>query len=278
MSLDSARDNQPLGAEYAFQSPLRRWVRTSITRRLRTLQRGGPEPEPEPEPRNAAYDALIAWLDGGGPARIPLPQAIELLDAALREAANSERDGADDPALRERVRPVLEALREALDEERRLLGQFVAYVVLAMRKSEKRQVVTILSLRVDNIDATVRNEFIRRMRTIVDGDAAPPTALVGKVRQATRHKLVPANRLQQLTRLRDDRAYRATTHAQIAAVLDSLPATVATSLAAIAQAARVPEDSVRAGRNQAADELAAVHVAFGRTFRRYAMRRHGLPR
>jgi hypothetical protein len=282
MSLDSARDKQPLGAEYVFQGPLRRWVRTSITRRFRTLRSRAMRPEPEPEPEkadgNEAYDALTAWLDADGPARSPLPKTIELVDAALREAANSERDDADDSALREHVLPVLEALREDLGEEKRLLGQLVAYVVLAMRKSEKRQVVTILSLRVDNLDAAVRNEFIRRMRAIVDGDATPPTALVGKVKQATTRRLVPASRLRQLARLRDDRAYRATTHAQLASVLGGLPATVATSLAAIAEAAHVPEDSVRAGRNQAADELAAVHVAFGRTFRRYAMRRHGLPR
>jgi hypothetical protein len=121
----------------------------------------------------------------------------------------------------------------------------------------------------------VIEQLAARMRAIVNGDDRPPHPhpwLVDRTTAAPR-KLVPASRVKELARLRDERGYRAAEFAKLATRLDELPARVG-DLASIAAAVdpKMSTTAVSTTRGQAADELGAVDTSVGRVFRRYAMR------
>ena len=297
MSLAAARDVHPTGREYVFQSPLGRWVTTTKNRDFADQRRLSPETDPraraqarrarvdEPaqEPTDEQHAALVDFVDRVAGTRALLDETIaagaRTADAIAGIESHSEKDR--ERALR--FRAELDFVVAGLHGERRLLGQMLAYVILGLVPSPKRHAVAILSLRARWLDADVREHLAERMRAVLDDDHQPVPALVAKAAHAARNG-VPANRAKELERLREDRLHRAAKFSGLARYLDELPVTVDGNLEAIAAAVPDTMDarSVRATRNQAADELGALDRTFARSFRRYAMkdlrlgRGHGL--
>ncbi len=283
MNLDTACSEEPRGSEYVFQSPLGRWVMTSAMRALGPdfdeLPGDGRSGEPADEANETAqgYDVLVKHVSALAGTRRLLSEAIaQGRNATMRALVIAVADVAD-AALFRSFRAELEFILDGLCAEQRLFGQMLAYVVLAMSMSPKRHMTAILSLRADWLDAQVREHIAGRMHALVTGENGPMPALIMSARAATR-KFVPANRAAELERLRDRPRHRAAVFARLGTLLNDLPAIVGGSLGEIAAAApgTLNSDSVRAMRNQAATELAAVDRVFGRSFRRYAMRDHGL--
>jgi hypothetical protein len=305
MSLVRARDEEPHGAEYVFQSPLRRWVGTSFWRR--TQQRSdeyddegyaddagdwdedednefdldtSPESDADHAPSPGVDERLDLLIDRVGKlarTRQWLAEAIRVTAHVADGAANITPDNEDDSALFQRYRAELEFVLDGLIAEHQVFEQMLSYVVLALSKSHKRQVVAIVSLRADWLDDAVRDHIAGRMRAVLEGDREPVPALILKAGRAAR-KRVPQNRARELRRLRADPSYRASRFMAHATLLDTLPAVVGGSLDSMAAALPAAQSSrsVASTRNQAAAELNAVDRAFGRSFRRYTMERHGL--
>lgn len=287
MSLATALAQQPEPAEYVFQSPLGQWA--GLTAKRATPWKADPydeeraETELVDEPATVGIEdrmeALFVRLAALRLTRNLLGEATGRLRAARSETDHTRYDDPADAALFKRFREGLDLVLQGLLDEERLLGQMLTYLVLAMAKSPLRHVVAILSLRADWLDAAVREHLASRMRAVVNGDGVPGAVLIAKAEEAWRKDktVVPASRPKQLRKLRTDPRYRATEYMRLSALLDELPPVVGgdrVSIAAVPGAP--PPDSVRAGRTQAAVELAAVDPVFGRSFRRYSMVRHGL--
>ena len=293
MSLAAACDTQPTGREYVFQSPLGRWVTTTKNRDFADQRRQSLATDPgvrKQRRREGAddaaelasdeqYAALVDFVDKVAGTRALLGDAIA--DATRTGDAIAEIESASATERKQALgfRAELEFVVAGLHRERRLLGQMLAYVILGLVPSPKRHAVAILSLRADWLDADVRDHLAERMRAVLEDDEQPVPVLVVKAAQAARAGM-PASRAKELRRLREDRRHRATKFSWLATYLDELPATVDGDLAAIAAAVpdKMDSNSVKATRNQAADELRALDVTYGRSFRRYAMKDHRLGR
>lgn len=297
MSLAAARDVQPTGREYVFQSPLGRWVTTTKNRDFADRRRLSPETDPRARaqarrrhadesaqpPTDEQHAALVDFVDRVAGTRALLDEAIAAGAGTADAIAGIERPSEADRERALRFRAELDFVVAGLRRERRLLGQMLAYVILGLVPSPKRHAVAIVSLRARWLAADVREHLAERMRAVLDNDDQPVPALVAKAAQAARNG-VPANRPKELQRLREDRPHRAARFAWLATYLDELPAVVDGDLEAIAAAVpdKMDASSVKATRNQAADELGALDPTFARSFRRYAMkdlrlgRGHGL--
>ena len=281
MCLDLARAEEPSGGEYVFQSPLGRWVATSVRRNiprehagpLRDEQglrsAGGDHGADSSELVNEVYRQLMERVAGLAESR-DLPSAMEQADALEAIAARARVSSVDDSSRMQRFRAELAYVTDELRREHRALDAMLEYILLAMRCSPKLQRVAILSLRSDALDAVVVDDVARRLDAMVSANAAPSLALIGKTAKASSNE-VPANRLRELTRLREDHAYRATAYAEIAGMLEALPRTVG-ELASMAEAMQKPTSTsvLATMRQHAARELASVDATFGRVFRRYA--------
>lgn len=312
MSLARARAEKPHGPEYVFQSPLKRWVGTSFTRKSgrrndeyedATDYEDDREDDPDDRPARAgiptadvsslAESETIPTADNVSSADIDerleividrvkelrlsrqrLADAIGMARKAADRGADDTRENADDAALFRRYLAELDFVLDQFLAEQRLFGQMLAYIVLAMVKSPKRHAVAIVSLRAQWLESDVRDDIAKRIRAVLHGDREPVPALITKSALAP----VPKNRPRELRRLRTDPGYRASRFMAHATFLDTLPAVVGSSLDEIAAALPTAQTagSVKATRNAAATELEAVDRVFGRSFRRYTMEGHGL--
>jgi hypothetical protein len=283
MSLTEARDAEPHGGDYVFQSPLGQWVGTSMKREF--LRHPDPHRNvdvaelgsdaPESDVGDESYEALVRLVAALGATKKLLAEVLETAESQAEQTGARWYESDDDSAEFQRVRAELDYVAHLLRDEQRLLGQMLAYIVLAMAQSPDRHAVAILSLRVDWLEEAVRDDLAGRMRAVVNDDDQPVPALVIKAEQAHERKLIPANRPRALRLLREDLRHRADELARLGSILDELPPVVGGGSEAIAAA--VPEQlvrgSVRAVRYAAAKELGAVDRVFERAFRRYAMRR-----
>lgn len=285
MTLARARDVEPAGREYVFQTRLPRWAR-SIAKHdaprqhdplefgeedpgaVATGPRGAPEPEPVPDLRPEIQRALIEQIAALRATRGLIRQALELAESVDTKLVGRRLQDPEDDAVLVRVQAELWFVADELRDEQRALGGMLEYVGLAMRRAENRQRVAILSLRDDSIDPEVVDDLAARTRAVLGDPLAPRPALVAKVQQAPRNE-VPAGRLSELVRLRDDRGHRAAATAELRRRLDALPAHVAGLDGICAVMPDTTRRAVTVTRSQAARELEMVDRVFGRIFRRY---------
>jgi hypothetical protein len=282
MSLAAARAIEPMPGEYVFQSPLPRWVRTTVGRIVRPpseeLDPGsdalsvGDEPDVAALARAEGHRRLVSRVAGLAATRDLLSAAWASAAALEQKAATMRFANAEESLLFQRFRAELAAVADELRNEQRSFAGMLAYLMLAMRKSAKRQTVAILSLRRNTLDRGVVAHIAGQLRAVVTGDSPPTPALIAKAESAPR-ALVPANRGKELRRLRDDARHRAVTFAGLGRLLDELPPVIG-DLTAIGAAVpgAMTASAVGTTRGQALAELTAVDKWFGRSFRRYAMR------
>lgn len=298
MNLAAARRVRPRGNEYVFVRSLSDWVATSFYRAA------GPPSQPL-EPASFKHKRRRPFVveddesdepgvTGGAPAAAQDDGVRELLARALKALALTRRlladvvdEASNAPSWRDdrvlgdavfkRYRPELDLVLKGLRAEKQQFGHMLTYVVMAMAENRKRHTVAILSLRAEWLESSVRDHISGRMRALLEDDAEPAALLILKTESAPQ-KYVPRNRARELRRLRTDPRYRAARLMSHATLLDTLPAVVGGSPAAIAAALprAQSENSVKATRNQAATELGAVDQVLARCFRRYTMERHGL--
>lgn len=287
MSLELARSHAPGGDDYVFQSPLRRWLLTTIRRnlpydaedidRVRETVRPGDETD-----LGDALDALDAESDEAFAALVrtltTAPGWRGDLDEALGSAARAEGGLADAEPAREHDRRLLTRVRaslvftaEELQAERRSIPGMAAYVVLALRVSDRRQRIAILSLRADAIDPAASDVIDGAFRAALTDERQPTPDLLRRTREAASER-VPRSRVTALEEVRGAGARRAAVLAPMARRLDELPTAVA-GLDAIAAYEATSLTTVTTHRGNAAKELDAVHWAYGRLFKRYAMGR-----
>jgi hypothetical protein len=225
MCLDLARAEDPSAGEYVFQSPLGRWVATSVRRSMPREHAGplrdeqgltsarGDDGSDSSGLVDEVYRQLMERVAGLAESR-DLPSAIEQADALETIAARAQASSVDDSSRTQLFRAELAYVTDELRREHRALDAMLEYVLLAMRCSPRLQRVAILSLRSDALDAVLVDDVIRRLDAMVSANAAPSLALIAKTAKASGNE-VPANRLRELTRLREDHAYRATAYAEI---------------------------------------------------------------
>lgn len=269
---------EPAAGQYAFQSPLRRWVRTSLGRRL---PRRTAELKPDddlPAPANTEDDderlaqeihrRLVAHVARLAETRALLSVVVASVDRLQRRADDVTSLSADARGLFNRFRAELGAVADELRAEQRAFVPTLAYILLALRPSPKRQHVAILSLRSEALDPYVVAHIAGQMRALTRADDQPSASLVIKTSRAE----VPRSRALELTRLQADMAHRDAAVAALDSLLSRLPPTVA-DLVSIGAAVpgRMSARSVATTRGQAADELGTVDAAFRQVFRRYAM-------
>lgn len=288
MSLERARGDAPAGGQYAFQTPLPRWLATAARRRAPRQAKppdgdgagkapgGGPDVPSELELGGKLAAEALQELIG----RVAeLAETRGLIAEALERADELEAGLARVTPVREEDRARFVRLRAELvyvaDELRRrglaMVGM-LAYVVLAMRTSTNLQRVAVLSLRLAAIDCAAIDGMAAAMRAIIRDEAQPTPRLVTLTRWATDRRAVPTARAKALDALRAAPDRRADALGPVARMLDELPPIVA-GVEVIAAVTRTSSGSVATYRHAAAAELAAVDAGFGSEFRRYAMGR-----
>lgn len=284
MSIGHARALPPSPAQYAFQTPLPQWLRTAARRRL--------EPEPGPLDERAEQlgapgvadqlaaeaavagegeRALIEAIASLGETRGLLAEAIERADAFDAELAGRTPASREAAASFTRVRAELVHVADELSRERRALTPMLAYVALAMRSAPQLMHVSVLSLRMEDIDRGAVEAMAATMRAIVADERQPPPALIGKTHAATALGVSSA-RVKALEEVHGAGARRAAVLAPVEQMLDRLPPVVA-DVAAIAAVTSSRAAIVRQNRHAAAAELEKVDAWFARVFRRYTIRR-----
>lgn len=281
MSLALAREGAVSPRDYVFQTPLRRWVATSVVRVLprdtdslddhvevlaaddlvTTLETAAEEGTDV----LAAYIAQVAALAG---TRGLLADAITRADAFEVTLARLRPSSGQDPDLVTRIRAALVHEADQLQREQRAVDNMLAYVVLAMRVAPKLQRVVVLSLRLAGIDRLAVESLAVGMRRVVDDERQPTPRLV----RLTQAAAVPKSRSKALAAIRTGPERRAAAMDPVARMLDELPPIVA-DLRAIAKHEQTDVHVVEVNRSSAAGELTAVDAVFGQVFRRYAMGR-----
>lgn len=275
MSLAAVLAEEPAKGEYVFQSPLRRWIRTTLRRRLPRstvpLDEASDDKRPSADESHTAeevYRRLVAFVAGLSDTRALLFEAIAAADDLQCRADGVGPMTTEATALFNRFRAELAAVTDELRAEQRAFGSMLAYILFALAAAPKRRRVAIISLRNAALAPDVLEAIACRIWMFVRAGDPPSSALLVKTAGAR----VPAGRAAELARLRTEDAYRAATCATLAAMLSTFPPTVV-DLAAIAAAmpGGMTAHAVAVTRGQAADELGAVDLAFRRVFRRYAM-------
>ena len=294
MTLELARESEPFGAEYVFQSPLRQWIATSAKRMVapytdpleaheetitgRAAHDERSEYEREIDLRGEVvldvYRALVDRVARLADTKNLLPEVIERVEKLDRDAARSGLASGPDTTLFARVRAELTHVCDELHTEQRAFGAMLAYIVLAMRSAPGLQGVTILSLRLAWLERAVIDHIAAQMRAVIGDQQQPTPVLVGQTRSAEKDRGVSARRVKALERLREAPDARATELRPVVALLAALPATL-DDVAAIGPALPTPmtTSTITTTRGDAVTELTAVDVWFGRAFRRYAMAR-----
>jgi hypothetical protein len=282
MTLDLARDEPPASNEYVFQSPLEAWIRLAASHRA--PRDSDPYDERRHEtPGARAPDEVLEDVARRNQEllRETVVAVSKLLETRALLAELIERAVGYDRGV-ERMLPaspthkaLLVSLRAAINDEadrlrheQRALGDMLAYIVLAMRTAEKFQATTILSLRSVSIERAAVESMIELMRAAVT-DERQPTPMLRARTHAARERGVSRNRSSALEALRNVPDRRGELLAGVAALLDSLPSSVADN-AAIAAATGSKLRTVNVNRSEALKELRAVDHWFGRVFHRYA--------
>jgi len=281
MTRELAREVEPGGNHYVFQSPLSQWVGTIVRRKspretdpleARTEQCSGDRTPGESErvtaERDEVYRTLVARIAALADTRDLLSNTIGRADQIERSAAQIQLASTDEATKLQQIRAELAYVVDELRKEQRGVGPMLAYIVLAMRTADKLQRVTILSLRVASLERAVVDHLAHRMRAAIDDPLQPTPLLIAQTQQAK----VPGPRSAALERLRNAPASRAAELRPVVRMLDQLPATVG-DVAAIAAAlpGKVSKGSVATMRGDAAKELALVDARYEHAFRRYAM-------
>ncbi len=286
MTLARARDFSPSGREYVFQSPLRTWV-NAIARRsaprsthaleAAVLERPTEHEDSHEEESSEIYRSLVSHVAALVETRDPLPEVIRFAEGLERKASEITLRRTEGATRMDKLRAQLLYVADELRREQRAFGPMLEYVVLAMHRSPRLQLVAILSLRAGVMDRS-SEAIANRIRAIVERGAAPMPALIAKVGLATEatRAMVPRNRLWGLERLRDDREYRDSVLNQTGKLLDGLPVIVrALSEIGAAMPGGMSPGTVASARHRVSVELSAVDPAFGRVFRRFAFRAAG---
>jgi hypothetical protein len=283
MTLARLIEYEPAGNEYAFQTPLSQWLRTISLRTLGKLvgsippcAEGGSVPDDAEQAEadaERAYRELIAIVS-------ELAETRELLADALEHAERYEeslvarrpptRDAARALAA---VRAELAYVTDALAAEHRAVPGMLAYIVLSMRTSPQLQCVSVLSLRLATIEPVVVETLTNRMHAILEDELEPKPVLVNATRAAAAAGDVPKSRASALETLRGAPEQRRALLAPAAERLDRLPPSVP-DIPSIAPPANATYAVVKQQRSVAHKELESVNELYGRTFWRYAIRKH----
>ena len=283
MTLALFRDEEPPPNEYAFQTPLARWVATAVHRKL---ARGTSplddraEALPGGDVRDDVDDAEIVRDDVVRALAERIAELAETRGLLAAEIERADRFEATLALQTPRVRDDAKALiglradlvhvAQELQAEMAALPGMLAYLALGMRTSQQLQRVAILSLRVVTIERAVIDALAARMHAIVGDDMHPTPTLVRLTRAAADDRRVPGARATALEELAAAPASRTEALAPVVRELAELPATLA-NVAAIAPLAGAAARTVTVNRSTAARELTTVNRWFGRAFRRYAM-------
>lgn len=210
----------------------------------------------------ALAQEIAALREYRGLLRAALDRATDL-DAKLERMRRA--NPADDELIMG-VQAELLAVAGQLGDEQRALGRMLAYLLLAMRRAASCQRVAILSLRDEALERELVAHLADRLRAIASADEPPPPRLIHVAVAAD----VPANRAQELVRMRDEGRYRRGRLVALRSLLERLPASVA-GVPGIASAMRTSRSSVTTTRGDAIAELTAVDPVLGRVFRRFAI-------
>src|SRR5262249_40778866 len=138
-----------------------------------------------------------------------------------------------------RLRATIADLADGLQREQAVLGEMIAYVILAMGNARNLQLVTILSLRLTAIEDAAARTLADAMKAVVTDVGEPTPRLIQRATAAI-ERGGSTLRAKALTRLRKAPERRAALLAPVAKALDELPARVADNAAI---AAAMPERS-----------------------------------
>lgn len=290
MTLARAREGGIPPGQYAFQSPLRRWVRTAT-------RNAWPRPPvlTARRPELLEGDELIAHEEALGDQLLRdtaeliarTREARGLIDETIDRTLSASSDIREQlpphvaPELWAQIRSQFVGVLDELVAERRALDGMLAFLALAMRHAGAQQCVAAAGLRLEKNDPAAVAELTARMRAMLEDDRHPTPMLVAQTRAASFTGV--GSRRAALKELRSAApAARAAALAPVGAMLDALPESVSDlhAIAAAATAAtRQPSEppirygTVRTYRGTILAELSAVDVRYEAVYARYASTR-----